>query len=216
LDFPTPANTRRDILEALKRDGSLSAKDLSGRLKITVAGVRQHLATCLADGLVGSTPLRRGPGRPKLMFTLTDEGQRLFGQRYDRMCLEILENARSVGGEALVEALFDARQKNLIKQYKQVAGQSDWRERVRSVAKIRDDEGYMASVEAKDGDVTLVERHCPISCVASAHPALCELELKLIQKTMGPGVKVERSEHMMQGDHVCRYRVRSVKEGRSK
>ncbi len=208
MELPTSANSRRAILEALKREGSLSAKDLAKRLKITVAGIRQHLATCQIDDLVATTPVRSGPGRPTLMFSLTSEGQRLFGQRYDRICLEILHHAKSVGGDDLVKKLFAERQKSLVKQYRKAASEPDLRDRLKSLAKIRDDEGYMASVgKGDDCDATLVEHHCPISCVASEYPELCDLELKLIRKTLGSEARVERAEHMIRGDHVCRYKI---------
>jgi predicted ArsR family transcriptional regulator len=57
--------------------------------------------------------------------------------------------------------------------------------------------------------VLLVEHHCPICTAASACAGLCVSELELFREVMGPGVKVERTQHLLSGDRRCAYRMTS-------
>jgi predicted ArsR family transcriptional regulator len=203
------ADTRRMMLEALKRQGPLSAKQLARNLGITVAGVRQHLVACEQDGIVSSEARRHGPGRPSLLYSLTEHGQHLFGQRYERLALDLLDAARRIGGTEMVERLFEQRYRNQLRRYLPAAEEDDVRAKVQTLARLREGDGYMAEAETDGaGRATLIQHHCPILSVASAYPNLCACELRLFGKILGPGMTVERTEHMIEGDRACRFSVK--------
>ncbi|MDQ3753204.1 MAG: MarR family transcriptional regulator, partial [Acidobacteriota bacterium] len=70
------------------------------------------------------------------------------------------------------------------------------------------EEGYMAEVKSEDGgSYLLVENHCPICAAANACQGFCATELDLFRSVLGPGVEVERVEHIVSGDRRCAYRV---------
>jgi predicted ArsR family transcriptional regulator len=76
------------------------------------------------------------------------------------------------------------------------------------LAFVRTEEGYMAEVRDEgDGNYLLVENHCPICAAANACQGFCTTELELFRSILGPGVKVERVEHIVSGDKRCAYRV---------
>ena len=68
----------------------------------------------------------------------------------------------------------------------------------------------MAEVRAEEegGGFLLVENHCPICAAANACQGFCSTELDLFRSVLGPGVEVERVEHIVSGDQRCAYRVR--------
>ncbi len=203
------ANTRRMMLEALKRQGPLSAKQLALACGISVAGVRQHLVAFEQNGIVSSAFRRHGPGRPSRLYSLTEQGQQLFGQRYERLALELLDAASRIGGNELVAKLFEERAQRQLHRYGPAADEDDVRAKVRTLARLRDADGYMAEAETDGGGrTTLVEHHCPIMSVASCYPNVCACELRLVRKILGPGVTVERTEHMIDGGRACRYAVK--------
>jgi predicted ArsR family transcriptional regulator len=73
---------------------------------------------------------------------------------------------------------------------------------------VRTEEGYMAEVRReKGGSFLLVENHCPICAAANACQGFCSTELDLFRSVLGPGVEVERVEHIVSGDRRCAYRV---------
>jgi predicted ArsR family transcriptional regulator len=81
--------------------------------------------------------------------------------------------------------------------------------KLRELAKVRTEEGYMAEVRnQEDGSFLLVENHCPICAAANACQGFCSTELDLFRSVLGPGVSVERAEHIIKGDQRCVYRVR--------
>lgn len=203
-----PNSTRRSILELIKRRGEVTGREVADELGMTVAGVRQQLGNCQRDGVVLSRPVRGGPGRPVLVYSLTIAGQHLFGQRYEEIALDVLNNARSIGGGDLVDRIFAERQKGLVRHYAPRTGGGDLVSKIRSLARVRQSEGFMASVETDiDGALLLVERHCPVTAVAENYPRLCEFETELFSQVLGPDVCVERTCHMLQGGSTCTFRI---------
>ena len=75
---------------------------------------------------------------------------------------------------------------------------------------MRTGEGYLAEVvDAPDGDgLLLIEHHCPICDAAKACTNLCSAELDLFRDVLGPDVEVIRTQHLIQGDQRCAYRLR--------
>jgi predicted ArsR family transcriptional regulator len=73
---------------------------------------------------------------------------------------------------------------------------------------VRSREGYMASiVEEAKGKFLLIEDHCPICAAAAACQGLCRLELEIFRAVLGPGIVVERIEHILAGARRCAYRI---------
>jgi predicted ArsR family transcriptional regulator len=85
--------------------------------------------------------------------------------------------------------------------------------KLQELAKVRTEEGYMAAVRPDgQGSFLLIENHCPICAAANACQGFCATELDLFRSVLGPGVTVERAEHIISGDHRCVYRVRPQKD----
>ena len=82
--------------------------------------------------------------------------------------------------------------------------------KIEELAKIRNEEGYMAKV-SKDGDnYALIEYHCPISMIAKKYPILCETERELFQRVLG--VEINREHHLMCGSHKCSYYIQTLEK----
>ena len=57
------------------------------------------------------------------------------------------------------------------------------------------------------GAFLLTENHCPICAAATACQGFCTTELDLFRAVLGPGVVVERTQHIVSGDRRCAYRI---------
>jgi predicted ArsR family transcriptional regulator len=66
----------------------------------------------------------------------------------------------------------------------------------------------MAEASEEDGVFTLVENHCPICAAASACKGLCDRELSVFERVLGPDCTVERVEHLLSGARRCAYQIR--------
>jgi predicted ArsR family transcriptional regulator len=85
--------------------------------------------------------------------------------------------------------------------------------RLQQLAAIRSEEGYMAEVTADGSGFLFIENHCPICAAATACQGFCATETELFRAALGPGVSVERTEHVISGDRRCVYRITGDESG---
>ena len=176
-------------------------------MAISGMGVRRHLGTLATEGLVEQTTCTRsGPGRPAAGWRLSASGREMFPRRYDTLALDLLDD---LSPEELAGALARRNDKQ-VAQYRATVGPcADLPEQVAEVARLRELAGYQAEWTAGDGDaLVLIENNCAIHRVAEHHPAVCAMELSLLQRVLGPDVEVTRLAHAMAGDPVCAYCIR--------
>jgi predicted ArsR family transcriptional regulator len=79
-------------------------------------------------------------------------------------------------------------------------------ERVRALAVIQDELGYLAdAVIDPDGTIRLREHNCAILDVARGQRSACDAELDLFREVLG--ADVVRETHIASGDRCCSYRI---------
>ena len=197
------------ILQHLKARGPQSAQGLAKHLAMTAEGVRQHLAKLRGRGLVGHRDAAQGVGRPKRSWRLTERGHGRFPDGHSQLLLDMVTAVRSEFGESGLDKLIAAREKQMLKSYgERLAGIESLGARVRALAVLRMDEGYMAEARADGkGGFLLIENHCPICAAATACQGFCRSELDVFRRALGPGVRVERHEHLLSGARRCAYRI---------
>ncbi|GAB4194900.1 MAG: ArsR family transcriptional regulator [Roseiflexaceae bacterium] len=206
LEHREQGETRQQILNLLRRQGELTAAELSEALGIGTVGVRQHLALLERDNLVQVSGVRRGIGRPSHLYALTDTAAELFPRRYDRLALEALALVADLGGDPAVEQLFDRRRQHMHEQYRiRLEGKSG-EEQIRELAAILNEQGYMCECSRlDDGSFVLTQHNCPIECVAREYHQACAQELTLYEDLIG--APIVRDETMAEGGTCCRYRI---------
>ncbi len=201
---------RRAVLSALKHRGEASAEDVAGALGVTVSAVRQHLAPLEESGLVAHRDERPGPGRPRRRYCLTPAAEALWPKRYGQLANQLLSFIDGADPQ-LVEQAFEHRRHARAERAKQRLGSRGFDDRVRELARILDDDGYLASCEkAKDGSWRVVEHNCAILDVAERYGAACVSELAFLRDAL-PDADVQRRSHMMAGAHVCSYEIKRLR-----
>ncbi|MDQ7246794.1 helix-turn-helix transcriptional regulator [Dongia sedimenti] len=197
------------MLHALKAAGPQTAEALGRKLGMTAVGARQHLLRLQEEGLVDAADQSQGVGRPKRFWSLTDAGNARFPDNHAGLTLELITAIRKTGGETMLDAVIEAREKAALQAYRRALDcASSLKDKVKRLAKIRSTEGYMASVAAGgDGALLLVENHCPICVAAKACQGFCRSELALFRETLGKDVSVARDEHIVSGARRCVYRI---------
>lgn len=198
--------SRRRILEYVKRHGEAAAEAIAADIGVTLSGARQHLTALERDGLLEHRSARGGPGRPKHVFALTAAGDALFPRAYAELTNELLEY---VGDEdpALLERIFNRRaQRRLQRTRERTVGQS-FPEQVRIVAEVLDEDGYLADfIRRDDGAFVITEHNCAVLGVALRYQHACSSELTFLQAAL-PEAEVIRIAHRINGGHVCAYLV---------
>jgi predicted ArsR family transcriptional regulator len=202
-------STRRDLLLLLRKQPGITVTELARELRLTGMGVRRHLDALTREGVVVPTErARKGVGRPAAGWRLTGAGLELFPRRYDRLALELLEDLAEVGGPDAVEALFAHHTDKVVARCETVLDGADLPDRLATIARLRDDEGYEAGFgEDGDGSLVFTEANCAVHNVAEQCPAVCAHEHDLLRRLLGPDVEVTRTSHILAGDATCTYRV---------
>jgi DeoR family suf operon transcriptional repressor len=197
----------REILQYLKMHGEARADALAAHLGITASGLRQHLAVLGRDGLVQHREVREGPGRPKHWYALTPLADALFPRAYAELTNELLDYAADEDAE-LVGRLFERRaERRLQGALARLAG-LDFPAKVAEVAKILDEDGYLADFEAlPDGSFRVREHNCMVLGVAKKFGHACSSEIDFLRRAL-PEAEIQRVQHMLAGSHACAYEIR--------
>ena len=207
--------TRRAIVKLLKTEGAMASTELAEQLGLTAMAVRQHLYALQAEKLVVSEDRPVPLGRPAKYWGLTREADRLFPDAYAELSVALIDAMGDAFGAAGIDRVLASRCMRQREEYtKQIPATAPLQEKLRLLARIRTEEGYMAEVKAGGGDSwLLVENHCPICAAATVCQGFCSTELELFRSVLGPEVSVEREEHIVSGDRRCAYRAQGKGQG---
>ena len=200
--------TRRAILLTIKKHGEARAEELAEALAITPSAVRQHLSALVAEGLLGVREQRGAAGRPKHFYSVTTAAEDLFPKTYGDLTCELLDYL-AADEPGMVDRLFDRRRQRRVEEAEaRLAGRS-FPERVEELARILDEDGYLAAVErdSDDGTWYIVEHNCAILEVAFRYGQACSSEIGFLREVM-PDAEIDRITHMASGEHHCAYRIR--------
>jgi DeoR family transcriptional regulator, suf operon transcriptional repressor len=200
------SSARRALLTELKRCGASTAAELSSRLGVTVPAVRQQLRRLDEDGLVTHRRVLERRGRPAHLYELAPASEELFPKRYGDLTTELLGY---LGGprDERVDRLFEKRRRRRLADARPRLEGKTLDEQVAELARILDEDGYMAGFERLgENHWRIIEHNCAILAVAKHYRQACASEIAFIRDVL-PTAKVERVSHMMDGAHVCAYEV---------
>lgn len=198
---------RREILRHVKMRGEAGVEEIAAAIGVTVSGARQHLTALDRDGLIGHRERRDGPGRPRHVYELTPIGDALFPRNYAELTNELLEYVEDENPD-LLSRLFDRRAQRRLERARARTAGLPFEQKVATVARILDEDGYLADFERRDdGAFVITEHNCAVLSVAMRYGLACSSELAFLQETM-PEAEVTRIAHRIAGAHVCAYLVR--------
>lgn len=200
--------TRRRIVKLLKTEGAMDSASLAGRLKVTAMAVRQHLYALQQEKLVTAEERPVPLGRPAKFWRLTKEADRLFPDAYAELNAALITSVQDAFGPDGMARLLDARFARQRADYaSRITPSAPLARKVQQLARIRTEEGYMAEVKRDGAGFLFIENHCPICAAATVCQGFCSGELDLFRSSLGPGVAIERAEHIVSGDRRCAYRI---------
>ncbi len=206
--------TRRSIVKLLKTEGAMDSASLARRLNVTAMAVRQHLYALQQEKMVTAEERPVPLGRPAKYWRLTKGADRLFPDAYAELNVALINSVQDAFGPKGMTRLLDARLERQRKEYAaRIEPSAPLAKKLQQLARVRTEEGYMAEVKPDGKAFLFVENHCPICAAATACQGFCATELDLFGTVLGPGVTVERAEHIIAGDRRCAYRISEKKRG---
>lgn len=202
-----PDKTRDQVARTILEGGPATAADLAKRLKITPAGIRRHLDSLLAEGVLTSRDpyqgaVLKGRGRPSKVFVMTDNGREKFEHSYDDLAVAALKFMSSKNGAHLVKEFAQVRANEIERKASDIkASDKTLNEKTKALAKLLTTEGFAASAHKKGMGEEVCQHHCPIAHVAAEFPELCEAETAAFSAILG--THVQRLATIAHGDGVC-------------
>ncbi len=194
----------------LKKKGPQPVSVIADELDVTKEGARFHLIKLEKEGLVESRSEAKGRGRPKQIWSLTDEGNSRFPDAHADLTANLITMMRDTLGEETVDQVISKHEKNMYSKYsEEIDEDADLETRIAQLARVRDKDGYMAEYEKDDEGFLLIENHCPICTAAKTCQGFCRAELNIFKAVLGDDVSIERVEHIVKGERRCAYRIRT-------
>ncbi len=207
-------STRAEIVNLLKRQGTMSVETLATELEISKVAVRRHLDQLEDQGFIGHSSERCERGRPRFVYSLTNEGDGLFPDRSADFACDILSQIGRRHGPEAVDALLADQANATIESLRRDVDGLDFDGRVEAVVKQFNERGYVADVERlADGSYRIVEHNCPIRDVAEQHPQVCREELRVYREVTG-GIVLKTCCMIANDARSCEYRIVPTETGR--
>src|SRR4029078_3949557 len=202
------SDPKRKILYYLKVMNRAGLNDLSKVMKISRMAVHKHLSDLQARGLVESIEIRRGVGRPTMQYSLSSTGKTAFPKSYGDIAIHALDYLEKKRGKDAVESVLRERQKELIEKYGIRMKDMEFDDKVKELARIRDEEGYIAESkkDRKRNSHTLLEYNCPIIMIAEKHWEACSIETELFEYILDANVEV--THRAAKGDSICKFLIK--------
>jgi predicted ArsR family transcriptional regulator len=183
---------RLNAINVLKRSAGLTVRELAGELGMSYMGAKQICLDLEKDGFLQTFRRHHGVGRPEILYSLTEKAQALFPQADNVVVLSLLDQARKLFGAGAPEKLLYLHYQKLTESYLARLGDiSDPAERAGKLARIRDQEGYIANL--LEDPLRIVERHHPLQGVLDTYPEIVTLEKDMFQKILRLSVTREQT-----------------------
>jgi predicted ArsR family transcriptional regulator len=204
------------LLDALKRQGPLTIRELAQSLAITYEGVRQQIAELVragwvAAGEVGCSPARGGapgrkPGPASRQYRLSAAAEHLFPKHYDELTAELLELVRERYGGAGLKELLSSMTEARVRRWSPLLRGLDLKAKLQALTALYEDKDAYMQVEWRDAAPALIERNCPFLNVAQQHPAICSVSVNTLERLLG--CRVVREQRFQAGHGRCVFRLR--------
>lgn len=213
-----PAAAPSALLQALKRAGPMTIRELAAGLDISYEAVRQQLAELLRAGwvtasrapaaagaAVAGTPRPR-PGPASRRYRPSVAAEHLFPKHYDELSVELVQRVlEGFGGTGVIEILSRMTEARVAHWAPRLVGLT-LEQKLNALSSLYEDKDAYMQVEWTEGAPALIERNCPFFNVAQKHPAICSVSVNALARLLG--FKVVREQRFQAGHGCCVFRVR--------
>ncbi|NJP05854.1 MAG: HTH domain-containing protein [Chloroflexaceae bacterium] len=191
------------ILQYLQRHGEVTIKQLEDVLEVSTTAVREHLANLQLYGLIATRTMRSGPGRPRLVYTLTDKAHDLFPKQYDVLINLLLQEIAAGEGPNKVEQLLERVSRRIAHEYAGNIQEEGIAGRLAQLRTLLEQRGVPSEVEAEGIGIHIFS--CPYLDVAQEHEHVCTMDRQMVEQVLGQKVTLKQS--IRQGHHQCSFIV---------
>ncbi len=197
--------TRGRIVESLKRHRTRTATQLSQERGVTPNAIRQHLSRLERDGLVAESAQRIGPTKPTLVYSLTEEGERLFPQRYPLLLNVLLDELQREDGPAKLKEVFSNIGRRSAQRHAARFAGKDLPQRIAELAQFLRERGVNVEYEKTPSGFVFRELNCPFKDSVTTHPEICSMVHSLMEEVLPQ--KPQQVRSISRGDDRCEFEL---------
>ncbi|MCX6027271.1 MAG: ArsR family transcriptional regulator [Chloroflexi bacterium] len=199
-------STRDLIMANLRHKGKCPVSELAEATAVSPISVRHHLAVLQAEGFVTAMAERRGVGRPRLLYSLTEAGLERFPTKYLALTNRLLSEIKGRLPQEIVEQLFRDMATTLVSEMTSQIQGLPIQQRVDRLLQLLSEQGFEARAEVdSQGDYRVTELNCPYYRISLRHPEVCTIDAAIISQALA--ASVQRQSCILTGDRACTFSV---------
>ncbi|HUS84188.1 MAG TPA: ArsR family transcriptional regulator [Anaerolineales bacterium] len=204
------SQTRETILQTLRARSNCTVKELAEAAGISPVSVRHHLGKLQVDGMLHIEEVKHGVGRPRQLFSLTNEAHELFPTRYLRLTNRLLDQMKESLPLIYYEGVLSNIADSMAEDYAIQLEGLPLTQRLPRLIELLNLEGFTAESERR-GDVVVIRAFsCPYLAIGQKHPEVCMIDKTFIANALS--LPVEQVQSMLDGDAHCAYSVQITSE----
>jgi len=188
--------------------------ELAEAVDINPISVRHHVNKLEAEGLIQSKEERHGVGRPRLVYSLTNQGMEQFPKRYLQLTLRLLQQLKENLSEEVIGEIFQELAEGIAGELTQNINLEDltFEERLLLLKDVLNSEGFMVILQEEEDNYFIIEASCPYHHIGEDNPEICVVDQALIAHFVS--TTPQRIECILDGDKQCKYLIQKpVKQG---
>lgn len=202
-------NQRRILDYLLEHQEGATLDELAAHLGVTKTAAREHLIKVEDLGYLTYRDTRRGVGRPRRHYLLSQEGFEAFPKQYSWLSNVLLEFlSQDLGKDGVTRLMTHLADRVADSMAERFRGVTSTRELLSQIAATLNELGYRSVVKQSDlrKGAILEATNCVYHAVAKKHPELCRFDIRFIERASGMDVKLESC--IARGGPVCRFCLR--------
>ena len=131
-------------------------------------------------------------GRPVDVFSLSDQGRRLFAQGTGDFARWLLDELADTEGESKLRSVIAGVGRRMLRQLRPQVGDGPPQERVRRLGELLRKDGALNDVVTSDRGVTLKIHTCPYHGLGDGRRLICEMEREMVSELVGAEARLKR------------------------
>lgn len=211
--------TKQKIMEILL-EGPRSLGEITDKLQIQKSAVRVHLQSLQSEKAVESHFKIERLGRPRKIYSLTENGRELFPRKYDLILSLILKKITETNGKEqarkIIESVADDMATNIRYEIEKNGRLDNYKESLKIFNSVSNEMGFASSItKDHDGNFSVLSKNCILHKVALNHQdVICHgLHDRMIMRSLSggekqqPNINVELKECIALGDNFSRHAI---------
>ena len=198
-------STREKVLQTVASHPKSTIMEIAIAVGINAISVRHHLTSLQVAGLIQAAEERHGVGRPRLIYSLTDDGLENFPTRYYQLTNLLIQQMKEALPEETVNSIFKRMGENFANEYKEKLVAMSLEEKLDFLEKHMKNEGYELEWKKINDGYLINEISCPFYQIGKEHPQICLFDMTLIAGILG--IPPEIIEHSRNEESFCKFRI---------